>query len=124
MMEVKQLLSPQEWAEQTFGGVQLGHVARRRRAVTIAAAMAREPGGSFPAQQQRNARPAGGIQGDVKALFRTDPAQGNGKSALGMACLEGSHSDAVFNIRQQQGARGASASLRARDAVQIRVRPL
>jgi len=41
-MEVKQLLSPQEWAEQTFGGAHLGHVARTRRAVAIATAMARE----------------------------------------------------------------------------------
>jgi len=55
MMEVKELLSAQEWAEQTFGAVQLGHVARRRRAVAIAAAMAGEPGGSLPAQQQSDA---------------------------------------------------------------------
>src|SRR5947209_17753177 len=62
MMEVQQLLSPQEWAEQTFGGVQLGHAARRRRAVVIAAAMAREPAGSIPAQQQSNA--------GTKAVYR------------------------------------------------------
>src|SRR5256714_14314945 len=55
MMEVQELLSPQAWAEQTFGGAQLGHVARTRRAVTIAAAMAREPAGSLPAQQQTDA---------------------------------------------------------------------
>jgi len=55
MMEVQELLSPQEWAEQTFGDAQLGHVARTRRAVTIAAAMAREPAGSIPAQQQSDA---------------------------------------------------------------------
>jgi len=61
-MEVQQLLSPQEWAEQTFGGVQLGHVARGRRAVVIAAAMAREPAGSVPAQQQSDA--------GTKAVYR------------------------------------------------------
>ena len=55
MMEVKDLFSPQEWAEQTFGATQLGHVARTRRAVAIAAAMAREPAGSLPAQQQSDA---------------------------------------------------------------------
>ena len=62
MMEVNDLLSPREWAEQTFGGVQLGHVARRRRAVEIAAAMAREPAGSLPAQQQSDA--------GTKAVYR------------------------------------------------------
>jgi Transposase DNA-binding len=62
MMEVQQLLSPQEWAEQTFGGVQLGHVARGRRAIVIAAAMAREPAGSVPAQQQSDA--------GTKAVYR------------------------------------------------------
>ena len=61
-MEVQQLLSPQEWAEQTFGGVQLGHVARGRRAIVIAAAMAREPAGSVPAQQQSDA--------GTKAVYR------------------------------------------------------
>ena len=62
MIEVKQLLSPQEWAEQTYGGTQLGHVARTRRAVEIAAAMAREPAGSSPAQQQSEA--------GTKAVYR------------------------------------------------------
>lgn len=61
-MEVKHLLSPQEWAEQTFGAAQLGHVARTRRAVAMAAAMAREPAGSLPAQQQSDA--------GTKAVYR------------------------------------------------------
>jgi Transposase DNA-binding len=61
-MEVKELLSPQQWAERTFGGVQLGHVARTQRAVTIATAMAREPAGSLPAQQQSDA--------GTKAVYR------------------------------------------------------
>jgi len=55
MMEVKELLSAQEWAQQTFGAVELGHVARTRRAVVIAEAMAGEPAGSIPAQQQSDA---------------------------------------------------------------------
>src|SRR5437588_7293890 len=61
-MEVKQLLSPQEWAEQTFGGAPLGHVARTRRAVAIASAMAGEPAGSIPAQQHSDA--------GTKAVYR------------------------------------------------------
>lgn len=61
-MEVKELLSPQEWAEQTFGGTQLGHVARTHRAVEIATAMAREPAGSIPAQQHSDA--------GTKAVYR------------------------------------------------------
>jgi len=61
-MEVKQLLSPQEWAEQTFGGAHLGHVARTRRAVAIATAMAGEPAGSIPAQQHSDA--------GTKAVYR------------------------------------------------------
>src|SRR5438445_7349966 len=62
MMEVKHLLSPQEWAEQAFGAAQLGHVARTRRAVAIAAAMAGEPAGSIPAQQHSDA--------GTKAVYR------------------------------------------------------
>ena len=61
-MEVQELFSPQEWAEQTFGGVQLGHVARTQRAVAIAAAMAREPAASIPAQQHSEA--------GTKAVYR------------------------------------------------------
>jgi len=44
------LLSPQVWAEATFGAVQLGDPRRTRRAVAIAQAMAREPGASLPKQ--------------------------------------------------------------------------
>src|SRR5260370_14901217 len=55
MMEVKDVGSAQEWAEQTYGATQLGHVARTRRAVVIAAAMAAEPAGSVPAQQHSQA---------------------------------------------------------------------
>ena len=62
MMEVKDVLSPQEWAEQTYGAAQLGHVARTRRAVRIAAAMAAEPAGSVPAQQHSQAA--------TKAVYR------------------------------------------------------
>src|SRR5205823_9072524 len=62
MMEVKDLVSAQEWAEQTYGAAQLGHVARTRRAVMIAAAMAAQPAGSLPAQQQSQAA--------TKAVYR------------------------------------------------------
>ena len=62
MMEVKDLVSPQAWAEQTYGAAQPGHVARTRRAVVIATAMAAEPAGSVPAQQQSQAA--------TKAVYR------------------------------------------------------
>ena len=62
MMEVQDMVSPQEWAEQTYGAAQLGHVARTRRAVVIATAMAAEPAGSVPAQQQSQAA--------IKAVYR------------------------------------------------------
>src|SRR5260370_457063 len=55
MMEGKEVVCAQEWAEQTYGADQLGHVARTRRAVVIAAAMAAEPAGSVPAQQHSQA---------------------------------------------------------------------
>lgn len=62
MQDVPHLLIPQQWAEQTYGRVDLGHVARTRRAVLIASAMAREPAGSIPAQQQSQAA--------TKAVYR------------------------------------------------------
>ena len=49
-METSTLLSAQEWAEQTFGEVQLGHRRRRERAVKMAAAIAADPAGSLPKQ--------------------------------------------------------------------------
>jgi Transposase DNA-binding len=49
-METSTLLSAQEWAEQTFGEVQLGHCSRRGRAVKMAAAIAADPAGSLPKQ--------------------------------------------------------------------------
>lgn len=49
-METSTLLSAQEWAEQTFGKVRLGHRRRTERAVTMAAAMARDPAASLPKQ--------------------------------------------------------------------------
>ena len=49
-METSTLLSAQEWAEQTFGEVQLGHRRRRERAVQMAAAIAADPAGSLPKQ--------------------------------------------------------------------------
>src|SRR5215813_13201865 len=36
------------WARAQFGGLDLGHVARNRRAVVIAEAFARRPGASIP----------------------------------------------------------------------------
>jgi Transposase DNA-binding/Transposase Tn5 dimerisation domain len=49
-METSTLLSAPEWAEQTFGQVRLGHRSREERAMTMAAAIAADPGASLPKQ--------------------------------------------------------------------------
>src|SRR2546423_1789497 len=49
-METSTLLSAQQWAEQTFGSVNLGHRSRRERAVTMATAIAAAPAASLPKQ--------------------------------------------------------------------------
>src|ERR1051326_8385789 len=51
-METVQLLQPDQWAEQTFGQVQLRDRRRTRRAVKAASGMARDPAASLPKQQQ------------------------------------------------------------------------
>ncbi len=50
MMPPSSLLSPRLWAEATFGTVQLGDVRRNRRVLTIAQALATDPGASLPKQ--------------------------------------------------------------------------
>jgi Transposase DNA-binding/Transposase Tn5 dimerisation domain len=49
-METSTLLSAQQWAEETFGEVNLGDPRREERAVTMAAAMAMAPAASLPQQ--------------------------------------------------------------------------
>ena len=49
-MNANILLSPQQWAEYTFGSVRLGDQRRIRRAVEIAASIARHPSASLPRQ--------------------------------------------------------------------------
>jgi hypothetical protein len=56
------LLSAQDWAEQTFGSVRLGHQSRTERAVKMGAAIAHDPAASLPAQMQTEA--------DVYAAYR------------------------------------------------------
>ena len=41
-----------EWAEENFGGCELGDVRRTRRAVTVARQMAEHPDGSTPDQAE------------------------------------------------------------------------
>src|SRR2546425_5719210 len=50
LMETSTLLSAQQWAQETFGEVDLGHQSREERAVTMAAAMAADPAASLPKQ--------------------------------------------------------------------------
>jgi hypothetical protein len=61
-MEPGTLLSAQQWAEQTFGEVQLGHQQREERAVKMAAAMAIDPAASLPQQM--------GSEGQAHAAYR------------------------------------------------------
>lgn len=61
-METGTLLSAQQWAEQTFGEVQLGHQQREERAVKMAAAMAVDPAASLPQQM--------GSEGQAHAAYR------------------------------------------------------
>src|SRR5438034_830225 len=50
MLEWKTVMSPQAWAQATFGEVRLGHALRTERALKLAEAIAREPGVSLPKQ--------------------------------------------------------------------------
>jgi Transposase DNA-binding/Transposase Tn5 dimerisation domain/Transposase DDE domain len=50
MIRTSTLLSPLQWAEATFGSVDLGDPRRTRRAVAIATALATETGASLPKQ--------------------------------------------------------------------------
>lgn len=50
MLSPATLLSPTCWAQETFGSARLGDPRRRKRALAIAASMARQPGGTFPQQ--------------------------------------------------------------------------
>jgi hypothetical protein len=54
-MNSRILLSPQQWAESTFGSVHLGDQRRTQRAVEIAARIARQPGASLPRQMPNEA---------------------------------------------------------------------
>src|SRR5437868_2857799 len=50
MLDWETVLSPEKWAQATFGQVRLGDERRRRRAVKLAQALAREPNVSLPKQ--------------------------------------------------------------------------
>src|SRR5438105_175821 len=47
-----EFLNPQDWAERTFGLVQLGDKRRTLRAVSVAARMMRKPSASLPEQMR------------------------------------------------------------------------
>jgi hypothetical protein len=49
-MNTQEVLDPQQWAERTFGGVQLHDMRRTGRAVKAASNLAENPLGSLPAQ--------------------------------------------------------------------------
>ncbi len=62
MMPASTLLSPQQWAETTFGSVELGDPRRDERTLRIAAALATDPGASLPKQMHGGA--------DLEATYR------------------------------------------------------
>lgn len=55
MLSWSATMSPQEWAQHTFGEVRLGDERRRERAVKLAEALATEPNVSFPKQLTQRA---------------------------------------------------------------------
>src|SRR3989475_5597542 len=61
-MNTQELLDPQQWAERTFGSVQLHDMRRTRRAVQAATNLAENPLGSLPAQMH--------TWKETKALYR------------------------------------------------------
>jgi hypothetical protein len=61
-MKTQEVLDPQQWAERTFGGVQLHDLRRSRRAVKVASNLAENPLGSLPAQMR--------TWKETKALYR------------------------------------------------------
>lgn len=62
MLEWNAVMSPEGWAQATFGEVRLGNERRTERAVKLAAAIAREPNVSLPKQL--------GEPKEVKASYR------------------------------------------------------
>lgn len=61
-MNTQEVLNPKNWAERTFGGVQLHDMRRTRRAVKAAGNLAENPLGSLPAQMH--------TWKETKALYR------------------------------------------------------
>jgi hypothetical protein len=61
-MNTQEVLDPHQWAERTFGGVQLHDLRRTRRAVQAATNLAENPLGSLPAQMH--------TWKETKALYR------------------------------------------------------
>lgn len=74
-MDGKKLVDSMAWAQDTFGGVELGDVRRTRRLVHIAAHMAADPQGSLPRQ-------VGGQWADLKAAYRLWRADGVSHEAI------------------------------------------
>src|SRR3989441_9381098 len=68
-MDTSKLTDPQAWAQETFGGAQLGDPRRSRRLVRVAAQVAADPQGSWP-------REMGGDWAALKAAYRLVRADG------------------------------------------------
>jgi len=68
-MDARKLTDPLAWAQETFGGAQLGDPRRSRRLVRVAAQVAADPQGSLPRQM-------GGDWATLKAAYRLVRADG------------------------------------------------
>src|SRR5438874_9823496 len=68
-MDTRKLTDPLAWAQETFGGAQLGDRRRSKRLVRVAAQVAADPQGSLPRQM-------GGDWATLKAAYRLVRADG------------------------------------------------
>jgi len=68
-MDTRKLTDPLAWAQETFGGAQLGDRRRSKRLVRVAAQVAADPQGSLP-------REMGGDWAALKAAYRLVRADG------------------------------------------------
>jgi hypothetical protein len=76
-MDAKTLTDPVAWAQDTFGGAQLGDTRRNQRLVQVAAQVAADPEGSLP-------REMGGDWAELKAAYRLLRADGVTHEAISL----------------------------------------
>ena len=83
-MEARKLTDPLAWAQETFGGAQLGDPRRTRRLVRVAAQVAADPQGSLP-------REMGGDCAALRAAYRLVRADGVTHEAISQPVWQQTH---------------------------------